>query len=294
EGPKWRLEHSQTGQAVCQQAACKRAKTKIERGELRIGTNTFFESEARWYIAWRHWGCATKHQIKGLIEVTGNDATQAPGYEGLSEEAQEEVRQAFENEGVVDKDFKGKRADLAKASPRYNDIMNAEGYKVDIAKRATGCRNAQCPSEGSKILKGEVRLGICVPFDGDHSSWLYKHWKCMSQFDFDSAQKLHLSDACVDGIDTLPEEHQDVVKESFETGKILAVPEPEPPVIKPKRASGKGKGKGKKVASDDEVDTPKPKRKGKKRVSDEMEDDDASEAEYIPKKTRSRVAKVEE
>jgi hypothetical protein len=71
EGPKWRLgelfphqsscdtncnaEHASNGLAVCQQASCKRVGTKIEKGELRIGTNTFFERESRWYMAWRHW-----------------------------------------------------------------------------------------------------------------------------------------------------------------------------------------------------------------------------------------------
>jgi hypothetical protein len=43
--------------ATCQQAACKRAKTKIAKGELRIGTHTLFDrdEEQRWYMAWRHW-----------------------------------------------------------------------------------------------------------------------------------------------------------------------------------------------------------------------------------------------
>tara|TARA_R110002003_G_scaffold111_14_gene9509 strand:- start:10347 stop:10706 length:360 start_codon:yes stop_codon:yes gene_type:complete len=118
----------------------------------------------------------------------------------------------------------------------------------------------------------------------------------MSQFDFDSAQKLHVNDACFDGVEDLPEEYQKVVRDSFEKGEILAAPEPEPSATKPKATTSKGKGKGKKQANSEiETDVAKPKRKGKKRVSDEMDDEDsASEPEYVPKRTRSRATKIEE
>jgi hypothetical protein len=122
----------------------------------------------------------------------------------------------------------------------------------------------------------------------------------MSQFDFDSAQKLHVNDACFDGVEDLPEEYQKVVRDSFEKGEILAAPEPEPSATKPKattsKGKGKGKGKGKKQAdSEIETDVAKPKRKGKKRVSDEMDNEaSASEPEYVPKRTRSRATKIEE
>jgi hypothetical protein len=78
----------------------------------------------------------------------------------------------------VDKEFKGIDADLAKVAKRYGgDIVNAEGYKVDIATTGrAGCRKSDCPRGSSKIAKGELRLGISVPFDGEHSSWQYKHW----------------------------------------------------------------------------------------------------------------------
>jgi hypothetical protein len=50
-------EHALTGMATYQQASCKRAGSKIAKGELRIGTNTIFDrdEEVRWYMAWRHW-----------------------------------------------------------------------------------------------------------------------------------------------------------------------------------------------------------------------------------------------
>jgi hypothetical protein len=45
-----------------------------------------------------------------------------------------------------------------------------------VATRAAGCRGAACQDTGVKIVKGELRLGLGVPFDGEHSSWQYKHW----------------------------------------------------------------------------------------------------------------------
>jgi hypothetical protein len=126
----------------------------------------------------------------------------AAGYSRLIPEAQDQVRLAFENDGIVDKEFKGISAEGAKIARHYGgDILNAEGwsssfpniafltvadrsrYKVDIAKRAAaGCRNSACPSNGVKIQKGELRLGICIPFDGDHSLWQYKHWFAWGSF----------------------------------------------------------------------------------------------------------------
>jgi hypothetical protein len=73
-------------------------------------------------------GCATKFQIEGLKAVTEDDPTKAPGYDRLNSDAQEQVRQAFENGNVVDKTFKGVNNDLAKVPKRYGgEIYNATG-----------------------------------------------------------------------------------------------------------------------------------------------------------------------
>lgn len=73
-------------------------------------------------------GCATPHQIQGLKGVTEDDATKAPGYDRLSPEAQEQVRLAFEAGKIVDKEFKGINAELAKIPKRYGgEISNATG-----------------------------------------------------------------------------------------------------------------------------------------------------------------------
>jgi hypothetical protein len=73
-------------------------------------------------------GCATKFQIEGLKAVTEDDPTKTPGYDRLSSDAQEQVRQAFEDGNVVDKTFKGIDNELAKVPKRYGgEILNATG-----------------------------------------------------------------------------------------------------------------------------------------------------------------------
>ncbi|KAI4644886.1 hypothetical protein J4E93_005684 [Alternaria ventricosa] len=241
EGPKWRLEQASTGRATCSQAACKRSQIKIAKGELRIGTHTLFEPEARWYMAWRHWGCATKHQIAGLKETTGNDPTKAPGYDRLSPESQEQVRLAFEGQ-PVDKNFKGIREDLAKDAQRYaKEYTDVSFYKVDVAGRACACRGSDCLSKNVKITKGELRLGLSVPFDGEHESMVYKHWQCMSAFDLEEVVR-RASEDMFDGRESLSTEFEEVVTETLETGKIVKPPAPDiESRAKPKKAKAQKK-----------------------------------------------------
>jgi hypothetical protein len=53
--PKWRLEHSTTDAAPCAQVDCKRRGIKIDKGELRIGTQQWIDDEQKYYRQWRHW-----------------------------------------------------------------------------------------------------------------------------------------------------------------------------------------------------------------------------------------------
>jgi len=170
-------------------------------------------------------GCATKHQIAGLKETTGNDPTKAPGYDRLSPESQEQVRLAFEGQ-PVDKNFKGIREDLAKDAQRYaKEYTDVSFYKVDVAGRACACRGSDCLSKNVKITKGELRLGLSVPFDGEHESMVYKHWQCMSAFDLEEVVR-RASEDMFDGRDSLSTEFEEVVTETLETGKVVKPPAP--------------------------------------------------------------------
>lgn len=70
--------------------------------------------------------------------MADNDVTKTPGYDKLSPEGQEQLKLAFEEGRVVDKDFKDVRPDLAGATPMSGggrEILDAEGYKVDMPVR---------------------------------------------------------------------------------------------------------------------------------------------------------------
>ncbi|USP78990.1 gfo idh moca family protein [Curvularia clavata] len=316
QGPKWRLEHAGNGNAVCQQAACKRSNTKIAKGELRIGTHTLFDrdGERRWYMAWRHWGCATKHQIAGLKETTGNDPTKAPGFDKLSPESQEQVRLAFEEGMPTDKTFKGICEERAKDAPKYaREYTDATGYKADVASRAAACRGHNCLSEGVKITKGELRLGIYVDFDGEHCSTYYKHWKCMSDYDLAHA-KVFFDSGEFGGVQELPEELQEVIVKTFETGQVVEPPETEPEPSKkkakkscskkseantvPPEPSVKSEQEGHSNADHTDADlqealslpvkTKGRRKRAKKRRTVTTDDYSEAELEYVPKKSKSR------
>ncbi|KAF2998242.1 hypothetical protein E8E13_005936 [Curvularia kusanoi] len=307
EEPKYRVEHASNRKATCNQAACKRAGSLIAKGELRIGTHTLFDrdGERRWCMAWRHWACATKHQLRGLKEVTNNDATKAPGYDRLSPESQAQLKLALEEGCIVDKTFKDIRPDLAAATATFGgEITNAIGYKIDMPTRPAGCRANEC---SDKIVKGELRVGFLKPFDGDHATWVYKHWNCISKYDIKSLKACYEQEqaGCPDyddegdalglggpkgleGLDAIPTAFKDTVVKTFEEGELVTVAKSEPEQ-KPKKARAKKS----KVEDKDSVEIEKPKRGRKKRAIEVVEAASDSEPEYVPKKTKSRK-KVDE
>jgi hypothetical protein len=121
--------------------------------------------------------CATPHQIRGLKEVSGGDVAKVPGYERISEEGREQLELALEEGKITDKDFQDIRPDLVKSGGSLGEIRDALGYKVELSLSGrAGCRAAACKEQGAKIAKGELRLGILRPFDGEHATYAYKHW----------------------------------------------------------------------------------------------------------------------
>ncbi|KAH9878268.1 hypothetical protein J1614_003485 [Plenodomus biglobosus] len=280
-------EHSSNNRSVCNQAACKRANVKITKGELRIGTNTLFNND-------------------------------------MEQRCQERVRLAFEEGQPVDKEFKDVLDDLAAVTPRYfREYADAQGYvwnviplatvrlmrlryKADVSNRSAACRGAACSQKGTKVLKGELRLGILVNYDGEHASWYYKHWQCMSAYDLRQAKQRFDDeddvDNTFDGIDALPVEYKQTVIDTLRTGKVISEPpqtKPSAP-LKPKETQARKQKRVKvtesSIKDDDgnedegQVDEPKPKRTHKKRAREEM---GKNEVEYVPRKTRSRQAKME-
>ncbi|KAF2438157.1 glucocorticoid receptor-like (DNA-binding domain), partial [Karstenula rhodostoma CBS 690.94] len=224
EAPHWRVEHATSGMSTCNQAQCKSKGIKIEKGELRVGTHTWHTVEEKYFWAWRHWRCATPHQIRGLQSISNSELAKVPGYERISEESREQLKLALEEGKVNDKDFKDIRPDLVKGGGYMGEIRDAVGYKVDVSPSArAGCRAAACKEQGNKIVKGELRLGILRLFDGEHESYVYKHWKCISKYDL-SAIEEHAQHDTFNGIDSLPKDYEAVVLESLEKGEVIVPP----------------------------------------------------------------------
>jgi hypothetical protein len=51
------------------------------------------------------------------------------------------------------------------------------GYRVEVAPSARAQCNGPKPCKGTKIAKGELRLGAWVPFK-DSGSFKWRHWGC--------------------------------------------------------------------------------------------------------------------
>lgn len=94
-----------------------------------------------------------------------------------SEESREQLKLAMEQGKITDKTFKDIRLELVQPGKYMGELQDAVGYKVEVSPSArAGCRATACKEHGSKIAKGELRLGILRQFDGEHESFVYKHW----------------------------------------------------------------------------------------------------------------------
>ncbi|KAG9775777.1 hypothetical protein KCU88_g5058, partial [Aureobasidium melanogenum] len=108
----YRFELAKTGRAKCQ--ACKDARPKIEKGELRLGTLVNIQDHFTW--KWKHWGCVTPAQVKNFQDQVGpledldlDEDLPAilDGYDELPPEAQEKIKFALQHGHVADEDWKG-------------------------------------------------------------------------------------------------------------------------------------------------------------------------------------------
>jgi hypothetical protein len=104
--------------------------------------------------------------------------TKVPGYERISDEAREQLKLALEEGKITDKEFVDVRPDLViKGGGSIGEVRDAVSYKVDVSPTARArCRGTACAQQGTKIAKGELRLAILRSFDGEHDSYVYKHW----------------------------------------------------------------------------------------------------------------------
>ncbi|KAF2682989.1 hypothetical protein K458DRAFT_432396 [Lentithecium fluviatile CBS 122367] len=236
----------------------------------------------------------------GIPEVSNGN----PSFSNTGPKSQEQVRLAFEKGNVIDKEFKDIRPDLVEfVGSVSGEIRNAEAYKVEMtAQGAAGYRNAVWKEQGIKIAKGQLRLGIATMWDEEHMTWIYKHWKCISQLDLSSARE-HYEE--LEGVDTLPEKYRAAIIEPFETGEPRAPHKKKADAedddgsteeaAKPKRKKGT-KRAAEHVDATDELNEPNPEKKrsrAPKQVLAEEEDAPAVERTAAPATRAKPVAAVD-
>ncbi|KAI9783520.1 MAG: hypothetical protein M1839_003690 [Geoglossum umbratile] len=101
----YRVEISGNSRAGCKNTACKTQNIKIQKGELRFGSLVEIGGHQSW--SWKHWGCVTPAQIQGVKDSIDDDLDSLDGYDGVSPEMQEKIRNAIEQGHVADEDWSG-------------------------------------------------------------------------------------------------------------------------------------------------------------------------------------------
>ncbi|KAK9319989.1 hypothetical protein V1517DRAFT_330750 [Lipomyces orientalis] len=94
-------------------------------------------------------------------------------------------------------------------------------YRIETAKQGrAGCKGPACKSEGVKIGKGELRLGVFVTI-GDNQSWQWRHWSCVTpQVIQNIKMKVESLPEGLDGYDEIGPEDQKRVAGALEEGHV--------------------------------------------------------------------------
>ncbi|KAK9245870.1 hypothetical protein V1506DRAFT_536873 [Lipomyces tetrasporus] len=94
-------------------------------------------------------------------------------------------------------------------------------YRIETAKQGrAGCKGPACKSEGVKIGKGELRLGVFVTI-GDNQSWQWRHWSCVTpQVIQNIKMKVESLPEGLDGYDEIDPDDQKRVAGALEEGHV--------------------------------------------------------------------------
>ncbi|KAF2487891.1 hypothetical protein BDY17DRAFT_320403 [Neohortaea acidophila] len=101
----YRVEISQGGRAGCSATHCKKEGIKIQKGEIRQGTQVTIQGNTT--MKWRHWGCVTPKVLSNWNETSEGNPELIDGFEELPPKAQEKVRRALAQVHVDDEDWNG-------------------------------------------------------------------------------------------------------------------------------------------------------------------------------------------
>ncbi|KAI1080547.1 zf-PARP-domain-containing protein [Whalleya microplaca] len=178
-------------------------------------------------------------------------------------------------------------------------------YRVEIsANNRAGCQDSECKKGGQKITKGQLRFGTWVTLpDGEHGSWKWRHWGCVSGKTISNLQeKISSGDGyewdMIDGYDEMGD-HTDIqekIRRVVTQGHIDAEDfNGDPDFNVPGKTAIRGRAKKPKAVKEDEADgdegstkkpTPKkPAKRGRKKVEEEEEE---AEEEAQPAKKKAK------
>jgi len=130
----YRIEYAKSGRAACKgPKACKDSgeDSKMEKGSLRLGSVTKMpgaDGDSHDTAFWRHWGCVTEKVITNMRDEVG-EAAELDGYEELTPEDQEKIKQAFVDGHVAE-------SDLTPALKEGEEAKAASKAEKDTAKAA--------------------------------------------------------------------------------------------------------------------------------------------------------------
>jgi len=162
-------------------------------------------------------------------------------------------------------------------------------YRVEVTKQGrAGCKGPK-PCNGTKIQKGELRVGtfVQIPSGGGETrdSWQWRHWGCVTKKVLANLMNSGpLED--LDGFEDIGDEYQEKMRKAWENGEVAPDDIPES-AKKPKEgedteAVGSSsspvkdkkavKKKSAKAADDEEEPKPKKAKKSKKAVTSDDDD----------------------
>ncbi|MCJ1360973.1 hypothetical protein MMC16_000068 [Acarospora aff. strigata] len=138
----YRLEISKGSRAGCRSKECLDNAVKIQKGELRFGTQVEIQEKQAWH--WRHWGCVTPRQLTNWNETTEGNVDYLDGYDEITPELQEKVKRALEQGHVDDEDWKG---DVEFNRPGMNGMRKRTPKKKPTEESADNNDIEQSPSK---------------------------------------------------------------------------------------------------------------------------------------------------
>merc|ERR1711939_482199 len=164
----------------------------------------------------------------------------------------------------------------------------AMSYRLEYSPNNRAACKAPEPCKGTKLTKGELRIGTMVTIM-EHQSWQWRHWGCVTSRQLANMSKVFNSASELDGYEDLRPEDQAKIDKAFEDGHVD--PDDVPESAKKPEDDEAAEGEG------DESPAKKKKpaaKKSKKAKEEEGAPDEAEEKKAAPKKRAAPAKKAKQ